>query len=168
MHKQHLETSLLFGFYVAKTWEHRESNILTHVNAKSVLFWGFKGSRGMWSINDLPEKMDKTSFFRGRIILLFWCHCTQHTTIRIIKTLHHVGKIHMRSSSISNWFATHQSKAPRKKKLEVEKSWKQLDVLQNVNMVHSVDQIFKLPMEMREGKIFASTRRWCFVKMYFL
>lgn len=38
------------------TWEQRESNILTSVKAEKALFRGFKGSHGMWSRNDLPEK----------------------------------------------------------------------------------------------------------------
>ena len=67
----------------------------------------------------------RVHLFRGRIFLLFWCHCTLHTTLRIIKTLHHAGNIHERSCKVFQlWFAAHQSWVSKKRtELGGAKSW---------------------------------------------
>lgn len=43
---------------------------------------------------------DRGPPFQGEDISLFWCHCTWHTTQRIIRTLHHAGKIHERACEL--------------------------------------------------------------------
>lgn len=116
--------------------ENRENQTFSRMSkAHSVLFWGFRGSCGMWSINDLPEKTQKSTFSRGGYFFCFECHRTRHTTLRIIKTLHHAGKIHERSCKLFQlWFAVHHSKpCEKRRELRGEESWKPLVFLQSVN-----------------------------------
>lgn len=126
------------------TWERRESNVLTHVKAKNVLFRRFKGSHGMWSINDLPEKTEKSTFSGGGYFLLFWCHC---------KWAYYVDHQNITSCRKNPWeipqafpdcalLHINQSWARNKRKeLGGEKSWKPLVFSQSVNRpLESEDQ----------------------------
>lgn len=118
------------------TWEQRESNVLTHVKAKNVLFRGIQ--RVSWYVKHKWSAWEdrEVHLFRGRIFLLFWCHCTWRTTQRIIKTLHHAGKMHERSlRAFPTAVCCTSIKARREKGKELggEKSWKPLVSLQSVN-----------------------------------
>lgn len=118
------------------TWELRESSILTHVKAKNVLFGWFKGSHGMWSINDLPEKTEKSTFSGGGY---FYCFdVTAHSILHRGSSKHYImPKKSMRDfASFSNCALLHinQSSARNKRKeLGGKKSWKPLVFLESVN-----------------------------------
>lgn len=127
------------------TWEHRELNVLTHVKAKNVLFGGFKGSHGMWSINDLPEKTQKSTFSGGGYFFCF--DVTAHSILHKGSSKHYImqEKSERSCKLFQLWFATHQSKlSENRKELGGEKSWKPLVFLQNVNRaLDSEDQTFE-------------------------
>lgn len=118
------------------TWELRESNVLTHVRAKNVLFRRFKGSHGMWSINDLPEKTEKCTFSGGGYFFCFDVtangilhrgsskhYIMQEKSMRDPASFPNCALLHINQSSVRN----------KRKELGGEKSWKPLVFLQSVN-----------------------------------
>lgn len=114
--------------------ENRENQTFSRMSKqRASCLGGFKGSHGMWSINDLPEKTERSPPFQREDIsfVLMSLHMAW-----IIKTLHHAGKIHERSCELFQlWFAAHQSKLSEKRKgiRGREESWKPLVFLQSVN-----------------------------------
>lgn len=58
--------------------ENWENQMFSHVKAHYMLFGGLRGSRGMWSVNDLHEKSEKSTFLRTGYVFSFECRCTCH------------------------------------------------------------------------------------------
>lgn len=139
------------GFYTdfmwPATWDQGDSNVLTHVKAHNVLFWGLWGSHGMWSINDLRCLGSQRSppFWRGRHSLVL--NVTAHAIIHGESSKHYImpeKSTRGAMSFSSGVFAAHQSELSESRRalgILGERLWKPLVFLQSVNRLHSEGQI---------------------------